>query len=219
MGGDHAVQAVGRFTGSDDHSKLAWQHRRRLGAAHDVVHGDVHFREVGEIHQPAGQSIARNESGDLPIPEDDVLFDVNAEHTRQQDVVDVVEHELKQRDTTVSPATVLVSTMLAIRAREEFRSYEAIPANIGVLRLGGDAPLIARARYQLQFDLPFRKLMRRSCCASIRSSAQVCPKRGLASPDDGDALALTFAYPVAKRDWAEERRFEDALQKLKRWVV
>jgi hypothetical protein len=27
-------------------------------------------------------------------------------------------------------------------------------------------------------------------------------KRGLASPDDGDALALTFAYPVAKRDWA-----------------
>jgi hypothetical protein len=32
-------------------------------------------------------------------------------------------------------------------------------------------------------------------------------RRGLASPDDGDALALTFAYPVAKRDWAEERRF------------
>ena len=31
-------------------------------------------------------------------------------------------------------------------------------------------------------------------------------KRGLASPDDGDALALTFAYPVARRDWAEERR-------------
>jgi hypothetical protein len=26
-------------------------------------------------------------------------------------------------------------------------------------------------------------------------------RRGLASPDDGDALALTFAYPVAKRDW------------------
>jgi hypothetical protein len=44
-------------------------------------------------------------------------------------------------------------------------------------------------------------------------------RRGLASPDDGDALALTFAYPVAKRDWAEERRFEEALQKLKRWVV
>jgi hypothetical protein len=44
-------------------------------------------------------------------------------------------------------------------------------------------------------------------------------RRGLASPDDGDALALTFAYPVAKRDWAEERRFEEWLQKLKRWVV
>jgi hypothetical protein len=44
-------------------------------------------------------------------------------------------------------------------------------------------------------------------------------RRGLASPDDGDALALTFAYPVAKRDWAEERRFDEALQKLKRWVV
>ena len=28
-------------------------------------------------------------------------------------------------------------------------------------------------------------------------------RRGLASPDDGDALALTFAYPVAKKDWAE----------------
>jgi hypothetical protein len=24
---------------------------------------------------------------------------------------------------------------------------------------------------------------------------------------DGDALAVTFAYPVARRDWAEERRF------------
>jgi len=42
---------------------------------------------------------------------------------------------------------------------------------------------------------------------------------GLASPDDGDALALTFAYPVAKRDWAEERRFEEGLQRLKRWIV
>ena len=46
-------------------------------------------------------------------------------------------------------------------------------------------------------------------------------RRGLASPGDGDgdALALTFAYPVAKRDWAEERRFDEALQRLKRWVV
>jgi hypothetical protein len=43
-------------------------------------------------------------------------------------------------------------------------------------------------------------------------------RRGLASPDDGDALAFTFAYPVAKRDWAEERRFEEGLQRLKRWV-
>ena len=34
------------------------------------------------------------------------------------------------------------------------------------------------------------------------------------SPDDGDALALTFAYPVAKRDWTEERRFEE----VKRWI-
>jgi hypothetical protein len=44
-------------------------------------------------------------------------------------------------------------------------------------------------------------------------------RRGLASPDDGDTLALTFAYPVAKRDWAEERRFEEGLQRLKGWVV
>jgi hypothetical protein len=44
-------------------------------------------------------------------------------------------------------------------------------------------------------------------------------RRGLASPDDGDALALTFAYPVAKRDWAEERRFEEGLQRLRRWIV
>jgi len=42
--------------------------------------------------------------------------------------------------------------------------------------------------------------------------------RGLASSDDGDALALTFAYPVAKKDWAEQRRFEEGLQRLKRWV-
>ncbi len=44
-------------------------------------------------------------------------------------------------------------------------------------------------------------------------------RRGLASPDDGDALALTFAYPVAKKDWAEERRFEEGLKRLRRWVV
>ncbi len=44
-------------------------------------------------------------------------------------------------------------------------------------------------------------------------------RRGLASPDDGDALALTFALPVAKRDWAQERRFEEGLARLRRWVV
>ena len=44
-------------------------------------------------------------------------------------------------------------------------------------------------------------------------------KRGLASPDDGDALALTFAHPVAKRDWAEERRFEEKLANLRRRIV
>ena len=41
-------------------------------------------------------------------------------------------------------------------------------------------------------------------------------KRRLASPDDGDALALTFAYPVIKRDWAEERRIEEKLNKMRR---
>ena len=36
--------------------------------------------------------------------------------------------------------------------------------------------------------------------------------------DDGGVLVLTFADPVAEKDWAEERRFEDGLQRLKRWV-
>ena len=31
-------------------------------------------------------------------------------------------------------------------------------------------------------------------------------KRGLASPDDGDALALTFAEPVSRMDAATARR-------------
>jgi hypothetical protein len=44
-------------------------------------------------------------------------------------------------------------------------------------------------------------------------------RRGLASPDDGDALALTFALPVAKRDYAEERRYEEGLKRLRRMVV
>ena len=36
---------------------------------------------------------------------------------------------------------------------------------------------------------------------------------------DGDALALTFAYPVARKDWAAERGFDEGLARLKRWVV
>ncbi|MFO1080268.1 MAG: hypothetical protein U1E23_06500 [Reyranellaceae bacterium] len=44
-------------------------------------------------------------------------------------------------------------------------------------------------------------------------------RRGLSSPDDGDALALTFARPVAKIDCAEERRFQEGLARLRRWVV
>ena len=44
-------------------------------------------------------------------------------------------------------------------------------------------------------------------------------RRGLASPDDGDALALTFAYPVAQHSEAEERRFEELLRGLRRRVV
>jgi hypothetical protein len=44
-------------------------------------------------------------------------------------------------------------------------------------------------------------------------------RRGLASPDDADALALTFAYPVFKTDPAEERRYQELLRELKRRVV
>ena len=44
-------------------------------------------------------------------------------------------------------------------------------------------------------------------------------KRGLASPDDGDALALTFAYPVAARDEKQTRRTEDLMSALKRRVI
>jgi hypothetical protein len=43
-------------------------------------------------------------------------------------------------------------------------------------------------------------------------------RRGLVSPDDGDALALTFAGPVAKRDWAEERRYQEGLARLRRMI-
>jgi hypothetical protein len=41
-------------------------------------------------------------------------------------------------------------------------------------------------------------------------------KRGLASPDDGDALALTFAYPVERRNWEYERRIQEKLALRKR---
>ena len=44
-------------------------------------------------------------------------------------------------------------------------------------------------------------------------------RRGLSSPDDGDALALTFARPVARRDWREERTYDELLRVLKRRVV
>jgi len=44
-------------------------------------------------------------------------------------------------------------------------------------------------------------------------------RRGLASPDDGDALALTFAYPVLRTGWDEERRIQEKIDTLKRYVV
>ena len=44
-------------------------------------------------------------------------------------------------------------------------------------------------------------------------------RRGLASPDDGDALALTFAYPVERRNWEAERHFEEKLANLRRRIV
>jgi hypothetical protein len=44
-------------------------------------------------------------------------------------------------------------------------------------------------------------------------------RRGLASPDDGDALALTFAYPVMQRSEADERRAEELIKSLKRRIV
>jgi hypothetical protein len=44
-------------------------------------------------------------------------------------------------------------------------------------------------------------------------------KRGLASPDDGDALALTFAYPVERRSSNDEWRIREKLAVLKRRIV
>ena len=44
-------------------------------------------------------------------------------------------------------------------------------------------------------------------------------RRGLASPDDGDALALTFAYPVERRNYQQEWRILEKLAVLKRRIV
>ena len=44
-------------------------------------------------------------------------------------------------------------------------------------------------------------------------------RRGLASPDDGDVLALTFVYPVAQRSDDDDRRTEELIKSLKRRVV
>jgi hypothetical protein len=44
-------------------------------------------------------------------------------------------------------------------------------------------------------------------------------RRGLAPPDDADALALTFAHPVFKPDPGEERRYEEKLRRLRRSIV
>ena len=41
-------------------------------------------------------------------------------------------------------------------------------------------------------------------------------RRGLASPDDGDTLALTFAYLVERRNWQEEWRIQEKLKQMKR---
>jgi hypothetical protein len=44
-------------------------------------------------------------------------------------------------------------------------------------------------------------------------------RRGLASPEDADALALTFAHPVFMPDPGEERRYEEGLRRLRRSIV
>jgi hypothetical protein len=44
-------------------------------------------------------------------------------------------------------------------------------------------------------------------------------KRGLVSPDDGDALALTFAYSAYRRNCEEERRIDEKLARMKRRFV
>jgi hypothetical protein len=44
-------------------------------------------------------------------------------------------------------------------------------------------------------------------------------KRGLASPDDGDAFVLTFAYPVARKNVDDNRRIAARLDALRKRVV
>lgn len=44
-------------------------------------------------------------------------------------------------------------------------------------------------------------------------------KRGLASPDDGDALALTFVYPAERRNPQAESCIQEKLAVLKRRIV
>jgi len=34
-----------------------------------------------------------------------------------------------------------------------------------------------------------------------------------------EAHAPQQSYPVAKRDWAEEHRFEEGLKRLRRWIA
>jgi hypothetical protein len=57
--------------------------------------------------------------------------------------------------------------------------------------------------------------------AILLESKKDMKKRGLASPDDADAFALTFAHPVAIREASkvEERRIEEKLAALRRRFV
>jgi len=55
--------------------------------------------------------------------------------------------------------------------------------------------------------------------ARARPRATVAPRPRSPVGSRLAVRALTFAYPVAKRDWAEERRFEEGLKRLRRWIV
>jgi hypothetical protein len=55
----------------------------------------------------------------------------------------------------------------------------------------------------------------------VLESKESMQKRGLASPDDGDALALTFAQPVAPltpEDSEDEDEFSDGIFSGTRWM-